>query len=41
MGEIGQVNKDFVLFVLTETSSTLDVLFQCLKLINRTIWYLT
>jgi len=37
MGLIGQVHKDFVLCVLTETSSTLDVLSQFLKLINRTL----
>ena len=37
MEEIGQVNMDFVLCILTETSSTLEVLFQCLKLINRSI----
>jgi len=32
MGQIGQVNKDFVLCVLTETLSTLYVLLQCLEL---------
>jgi len=31
----------FALFVLTETSSKLDVLLQCLKRINKTICYLT
>jgi len=32
------VNKDFVLCVFTEASSTLDVLLQCLKDINWTIF---
>jgi len=39
MGYIGQVNKDFVLYILTETSSTPDVLFKRLKVTN--ICYLT
>jgi len=30
-----------VLCVLTEKSSTLDVLLQCLKIINKPIWCLT
>jgi len=34
MGSIGQFNKDFVSYVLTETSSTPDVLFKRLKLTN-------
>jgi len=29
MSQIGQVKKDFVSCVLTETSSTLEVLLQC------------
>jgi len=41
MSKIGQANKEFVLCVLTETSSTLDVLFHCLKRINGPISYLT
>ena len=36
----GQVNRDFILRVLTETSSTLDVLLQYLKLINCSNCYL-
>jgi len=31
----------FVLCVLTEKSSTLAVLLQCLKLVNKPIWCLT
>jgi len=30
----GHVDKDFVLYVLNEISSTPDVLFKCLKLTN-------
>jgi len=39
MSLIEQVNKDFALCVLTETSSTLDVLLQCLKCVNRPSCY--
>jgi len=41
MSKIGQANKEFVLCVLTETSSTLDVLFHCLKRIftANCLWF--
>ena len=41
MGYIGEVNNEFVLCALNETLSTLDVLLQYLKLINRPVCYLT
>ena len=36
-----RLSKDFVLCILNETLSTLSVLLQCLKLINRPVCYLT
>jgi len=41
MAKTGKVKMSFVLCVLIEKSSTLHVLLQCLKFINRTIWCLT
>ena len=39
--KLNRLSKNFALYVLNETLSTPDVLLQCLKLINRPIYYLT